>query len=195
MSKVVRRPVCRKALRLWIILMVAPLGVVSPAALARSPTAAILTLDPLAATVAVGDKATVDIVVRGVTDLYGIQLTLNFDPSKVEVLDADPATTGVQITRGTCPQPDFWVRNGADNVTGVVSYTVAALNPSPPCNGDGVVASIEFRGLDEGDSALHFSHWILADPDGEPIDSSAQDGTLSVQAKVRVFLPIVLRNW
>lgn len=184
----------KKALWLLAVLAVASLAAISLTAAAGSSTAAVLTVDPLTSTVQVGDTTTLDIAVQGVTDLYGIDLTLSFDPSKVEVVDADSYTPGVQIAPGACPSPDFTVMNTVSNTTGVIGYAVVAFYPSAPCNGEGVVASIEFHALSEGESPIHFSEWILSNRDGVKIESTAQDGTLSVRVMNKVFLPMMLKN-
>jgi hypothetical protein len=184
----------KKAIWLFAALVVVFLAVLSVVAVARSVASATLTVEPLASTVVVGESTTVDLVVRDVADLYGVQLQITFDPGKVRVLDADLGAPGVQIDPGTCPAPDFVVTNEVSNATGTISYTVTALNPSPACNGDGLMARVEFEALTVGSSAIHFSDSILANPDGLEIPADTQDGTLTVTAKEKVFLPVVLRN-
>jgi hypothetical protein len=189
-----RRPIGKKAPWALLILAVAALALISRSAAAEPSATAILTVDPVSSTVLFGDTTTLDIMVREVADLYGVQLTISFDPGKVEVVDADTGTPGVQIAPGTCPSPDWMVMNTVSNATGVISYAVIALNPSPPCNGEGMVASIEFHALSGGESIIHFSEWILANRDGGEIETTVQDGTLSVQVMNRVFLPMLLKN-
>lgn len=131
-----------------------------------------LTVDPLTSTINVGEAITVDIVLSDVTDLYGIQLGLSFDPAVVNVV-------GESVTPGDCPQPDFVVENFAENVTGTINYAAIQLNPTPPCDG-GVVAKIAFQGVAEGQSDIHFVEWLLSDTDGQPLPADAYDGGISV---------------
>jgi hypothetical protein len=184
----------KKPVWLSVALVVAFAGAICLLPVARSVTTTSLTVDPLTSTVAVGAQRTVDIVVRDVADLYGIQLEITFDPSKVEVVDADLGTPGVQIDPGTCPSPDFVVTNAVSNALGTGGYAASALNPSLPCDGDGVVASITFLGLAEGETAIQFSDWLLSDRDGLEIQTAADDGSLVVEGLSRVFVPIVLRS-
>ena len=140
-----------------------------------------LWIDPPWDTVPVSGTVTLDIAIDNVNDLYGIQLELSFDPTKVEVVDADLGSPGIQITPGSCPQPDFVVRNEADNSVGTIIYAVTSLNPTPACNGSGDVASVEFHGLGEvEDTPIHFNDWLMSDTDGFSIPATAQDGALDV---------------
>lgn len=195
MLTIARRKIVKKPVWLFVVLAVAFVGVLFLGAVVRSATATTVTVDPLASTVMVGESTTVDVVVQSVTDLYGVQLRIDFDPTVVQVLDADLGTAGVQIEPGTCPVPDFVVQNEVSNATGIISYTVTALNPSPACNGDGTVASVEFEGLAAGESALQFSDVILANSDGREIAADTQDGTLTVESMKKVFLPLVQKNY
>jgi uncharacterized repeat protein (TIGR01451 family) len=142
-----------------------------------------LWIEPPEATFPMSTNFTVDVMVANVTDLYGIELELTFDPTIVEVVDDDTGTTGIQIQPGACPSPDFVVRNEADNPSGTIRYATTSLSPSPPCDGSGVIASITFHGLAEGSSPVHFNSWLLSDTDLNtiPVDSTA-DGTLNVLA-------------
>jgi hypothetical protein len=67
------------------------LGFVSPA-LAPSTTAE-LSLEPNAPAIMVGETITVSVVVTGVTDLYGVDLSLSFDPAVATVVVAGGQTT------------------------------------------------------------------------------------------------------
>jgi hypothetical protein len=140
-----------------------------------------LWIDPPETTLPVSNTFTVDVMVSDVTDLYGVELEITFDPNLVEVVDADPGTAGIQIQPGGCPSPDFVVLNSADNTTGTISYAATSISPSPPCNGSGVIASITFHGLAEGTSSVHFNSWLLSDTDLNTIPvSRTEDGTLNV---------------
>jgi hypothetical protein len=133
-----------------------------------------LWIEPQTSEVPILGETTVDIMVGDVTNLYGIQVDLAFDPTIVEVV-------GAALTPGTCPLPDFVVVNTADNVAGTISYAATSLSPTPPCSPGGVVASITFRGLAEGISPVAFSSWLLADIDGFPIPlESVTDGSITV---------------
>jgi hypothetical protein len=114
-------------------------------------------VDPVLKDIPLGGTDTVDLVVSDVADLYGISLELEFNPTIVEV---------VSITPGSCPSPDFIVQNSFDNTLGKIYYDVSSLSPSIPCNGTGVIATIEFSGLLIDVSELKYINWLLSDNNG-----------------------------
>ena len=57
-------------------------------------------VDPPDVEVRVGATTVVSVRIENVTDLYAVDLYLAFDPSVLEVVDADPETEGVQIEPG-----------------------------------------------------------------------------------------------
>ncbi len=121
-----------------------------------------------------------DVLVENVTDLYGSQFEITFDPTLVEVVDTDPIKTGVQIQPGDFLSPDWLLDNIVDNDNGIIAYALSQMNPSPPQSGDGVLATITWRGKAEGTSPIHFNNVHLSAPGGVPITASAQDGEITV---------------
>jgi hypothetical protein len=189
----VQRVVLRRSFRLGLVALATVLVTIPIVSGAHAPLVATLYLDPAAAPVPAGGSTPVEIRIDGVSDLYGLQLQISFDPTLVEVVDADSNTAGTQITPGACPAADFIVANDAANGSGLITYAVTALNPTPPCAGAGLVASIEFRSLAGGTSALHFDDWILSTRDGVEIATDAQGGTLAASVP-DLFLPLVGRG-
>jgi hypothetical protein len=149
----------------------------------------LLGVEPTDIVVPLADEATVEISTSNISNLYGAQMELHFDPAKVEVVDADSSTAGIQVAPGTCPAPDLMVMNSVDNVNGIISYAATSLAPSQPCDG-GVVMSITLRGLAAPQTAaLDFVEWQLSASDGLEIPAHARGGTLhiletSVEGKV-----------
>lgn len=92
-----------------------------------------------------------DVHVANVHDLYGVDFLLTYDASAVEVIDADLDRPGVQIEPGPLftGQPYFVAYNRAtvDHRTGIgtISFVATLLNPAPPINGEGVIASVRYR--------------------------------------------------
>jgi hypothetical protein len=156
-------------------------------------TTSLITTNPLNSTIDVGDFITIDVVIQDVVNLFGIQTSISFDPGVVQVVDADPIKDGVQIIPGSCPRPDFIVHNAVSNTLGTVEFAATSLNPTMPCSGNGVIASIQFQAVVDGESDFHFMDWILADPDGTEIPAISQDGFITVDSTNKVFIPIVLK--
>ena len=78
------------------------------------------------------------LVLADAQNAYGIDVRATFDPQVVEVVDADPAKDGIQLSPGTFPQPDFVARNVADNQAGTLRYAITQVNPTQPVSGTGV---------------------------------------------------------
>ncbi len=116
-----------------------------------------LWVDPVVKDIPFEGTDTVDLIVTDVANLYGISLELAFDPAIVEV---------VSITPGSCPSPDFIVQNTFDNTLGKIYYDVTALSPSLPCSGNGIIATVEFKGKIIDVSELNFVNWLLTDKNG-----------------------------
>jgi len=131
----------------------------------------------------VGDTVTVDIRIEDVTDLYGIDVRLSFDPALLEAQDADgdPAN-GVQIQGGSFPAPNFRVKNEADNGAGTVWYAVSQMSPTEPISGTGVVASVTFQGLTAGISPVEFTYQKMVKRNGDPIPATTEDGEIEIGA-------------
>ena len=144
----------------------------------------IVAIDPTSQEVGVGSTGFVDVRSDGLTDIYGAQFTVTFDPGQLQVVDADPNLDGVQIIKGSCPAPDFVASNIADNAAGTVDYgaiQLATIHPDP-CGG-GVIGTIEFLCLDTPSIdpvtvPISITESIVSDPDGLPLPHTVQHGEI-----------------
>lgn len=163
---------------LGVILSLA-LVMVLPAA-AQDPTA-IVRSDPAVLELAPGEMATLTVVLAGAQNVYGIDVRAAFDPQLVEVVDADPASEGVQLSPGTFPQPDFPVRNEADNQAGTLRYVVTQVNPTEPVSGDGVIFTVQLRALaDSGEGAFTIGPIEMADRTGNLLAVQTENGLIRI---------------
>jgi len=170
----------------WLALLlvtarVYALGSSAPAS-APSETAE-LAFEPLSSTLLVSDTITVNVVVTGVIDLYGVEVALAFDPGTVTVVDDKPGTAGVQISAGSCPQASFVALNATDNSSGIITYAAASLAPAEPCTGGGTVATITFQGVAQGTSPISITTWLLSDIDIQSIPTTIVNGSIVVQQR------------
>jgi LysM repeat protein len=152
----------------------------APAAQPVAQESTVLHFDPAPAQVTVGSVVAVQLRLENVENLYGIEVHLTFDKDVVQIEDDDPNRDGVQITSGEIPHPDFTVQNMVDNFGGRLDYAVVQLAPRAAASGSGVVATIHFRGVRPGSSAIHFTKAKLASPDGFAIPVTLQDGSINV---------------
>ena len=131
-----------------------------------------------------GGVTTVDIRIENVTDLFGADVRLSFDPTKLAVQDANSAIAGVQIEVGTFPDPSggqgFVALNSADNSTGQIAYAVILLSPASPVSGSGVLARVTFQAIGEGTSSIAFTSATLSDPQANPIAVTTEGGQIIV---------------
>lgn len=130
-------------------------GLAIPTKLAASLSeAASVFLYPPPQTAAAGETVTVDIKIKNVSDLYGAEVHLAFDPALLKVVDADPIMDGVQIAPSTdffpfapgqyfiepetgkkyyhAYSPDtggyFVAQSEADNTAGTINYVIILLD-------------------------------------------------------------------
>jgi hypothetical protein len=130
-----------------------------------------------------GNRIEVPIEVRGVTELYGIDLEIEFDPAIVQVEDADPDKPGTQPALGMFLDAGLVLFNDVDNQAGTVKFVMTQVNPAEPKSGDGIILILYFVGLQEGDADLRINFVELAKRTGEGIDVEGVDGSLVVSAQ------------
>ncbi len=139
-----------------------------------------LYIDPPSATTAVSGTLTLDVRVRNVTNLYGVQLNLSFDPAKVEVVDATPGGD-VNVQPGDFLQPGAVIySNYVDNGTGLIDYVQTREGELPGVTGSGLLARITFHGKGAGTSPVRFTLHKLSDPLSVPIAHDYADGEVVV---------------
>lgn len=136
------------------------------------------------ATLAIPFNGTSDVAVEvvDVAGLYGFDLTLTFDPSVVEVVDANPSKPGVQVSFGTFLEPGLSVRDSADNATGIVRYAMTQLNPSEAKSGTGSLVVLKLRAKAVGSTPLVVTQVALAARDATEIASTTQPGQVTVSS-------------
>jgi hypothetical protein len=141
-----------------------------------------ISVSPAETSMRVGEVAETQIMASNVTDFYGADFTITFNPTVVQVEDADPHMPGVQIAVGALfdGQDHFVARNWVDNTAGVIEFVASLRDPAPPINGSGAVAAITWRGVNPGISDLVLEQVKLSDRGSNPIDHSRENGTVEV---------------
>ena len=162
--------------------MLSALLAISPARAQTTP-AVTVRVAPAAVEVPAGQPTDVAVEVVDVQDLYGFDLALTFDPNAVEIMDADPSQTGVQMALGTFLDPGFVVLNSADNARGTLRFAMTQLNPSSPKSGTGTLIVIRLRGKQVSSSTpLTLTNAQLAMRDGGSLLTHLISGQVSVVA-------------
>jgi hypothetical protein len=145
-------------------------------------------LPPTEAPVA-GQPVTVDVIAGDVTNLYGAEIHLNFDPSAVRLEDVDPQQDGVQLTPGSLldPAQGFVVANTSDNEAGTAVFAVTLVSPALPVEGSGVVAQVTFVPLQPGALRLELANVKLVTRDLQTLEVSLSG--LEMQVSSPAFGP------
>ena len=166
------------------LLSAALLAVFAAQGWAAGPTvsvgAGVLSLAP-------GQTLPAAIRIADIQNVYGFEMELKFDPSVVQVVDADPNAPGVQLLPGDFLSSDLIVRNTADNAAGVIQYAVTQLNPSVPKSGSGTLFTLNIVGGTAGKSGrIEVAKALFATRDGELIPVAASSGEVVVAAQTTV---------
>ena len=106
---------------------------------------------------------TVDLMAENVTDLYGVEFRLTYDPSVVSIQDANPQQEGLQIEAGSFLPADqgFVVANTVNETDGTINFAMTLLNPAPPVSGTGPLARLTFNMLQNTPSTLEIEDLTL----------------------------------
>jgi len=162
----------------------------SPAATATpTPTSTpeptpIIYVVPEASSLNVGDEMDLSIWVANVVNLYGVEFHLGYNPTVLQVLDADPAIPGTQIDFGAFLSPDSVAQNEVDETAGIVHFAISQNSPSPARSGTGVVAHLRVRALAEGTSMLGFSGTELTNVFAQSVPHWTKGGYVTVNTRV-----------
>jgi LysM repeat protein len=157
--------------------------VASPAAAAVQAAqndSTIVRVQPATQQLNVGDMGNLQIWIDNVSNLFGAEISVQFDPRFIQIQDTDPATDGVQIQPGNFPAPNLTPVKLANNTTGVITYVVTQTAPTPPAAGSGAAATITFQAIGQGVSNLTFITAKLSDPNGQQIPVTVQSGQVTV---------------
>ena len=131
--------------------------------------------------VAPGAALTLPVEVKGAQQLYGIDLLLEFDPTLLQVVDAEKNTPGVQVALGTFLDPGLMLFNEVDNTAGTISFAMSQVNPSEAKNGNGVLLVVTFNGLKVGVSDLKVTKLDMSTREGVAISGTAADSQVTVK--------------
>lgn len=168
--------ICIAALLLSLVFSFFPSGKV----LAADAT---LTINPTPATVAWNGTSTINVVINNVTNLYGYDIELSFDPNIIQVVSV---SNGGFLSLGTQDGPYI------DNVNGIISYSNAQRNPAQPQTGTGTLISILVQGVNVGQSPIRFEtdspFATLSDRNGISIPFTFTNGTIYVYNPTAITL-------
>ena len=138
---------------------------------------------------------TIEVWVEDVVDLYGADVRLSYDPKVFEVIDSNPALTGVQVQpRDEFLAPDFLVKNIADNEAGTIWYAASQSGDRhpKPVSGSGVLFQFELRVLVDGNGELEMTYSKLSNKNGEEIPTVPSGASYQINYGAMLYLPLLL---
>ena len=155
-----------------------PLG---PAAIAAVPR---VYVQPAAQTLAVGQMGWVDVLIDGASQLKGVSLFLLFDPKLLDVVDAFPATPGVQMYPGNVFSGLSWqaLRNRVNEPPGTMEYVFGLDDQSAQgVSGSGyVLARVRFRALTVGVCTIYIDVARLWQGQAS-VDANVEHGIITIE--------------
>jgi hypothetical protein len=146
--------------------------------------ATVVRLEPANLAMVAGETTTLAVRVEGATTVYGVEVHLLFDQTKVRVLDADVDKPGIQVRSGDFlnTSQGFLVMAEADNGVGEVVFALTLLAPATPVSGDGTLVVLDLLAVETGSSELSLDSVILATQEGVALPLSVEHGQLTVAA-------------
>jgi hypothetical protein len=150
---------------------------------AQQPQPVIVRISPASSEVEAGAAIDVTVDVVDVDGLYAFDVQLTYDPSALEVLDANADQDGIQVAQGRFLDPGLTIYNFADNTAGTVHFLMTQLNPSLPKSGSGALMVVRMEGKRAGAvSAITLERADLARNDGTSIETIRESGEVKVVA-------------
>jgi Cohesin domain/PEP-CTERM motif len=145
----------KKLVVLWVWVFLPISAVATPILTIQGPT-----------TVSQGSSLAVDVNIVSVTDLYGFQFDLGFNPS---VLMATMVSEGAFLPSGGST---FFIPGTIDNTNGIVAATADTLTGAlSGVSGSGTLAVFDFTAIANGATGLTLSNVILIDSNGNLINT------------------------
>lgn len=137
-----------------------------PSEQVRAQGTTTLEISPSVSTTGIGQEITLTVTIEDVTNLYGYDVNLSFDPAIIQVL---AVANGTFLAAGSQFQ-------SIDNVSGTVMLYNTQLNPATPKSGSGDLLTIRIVGIAEGTSPIGFVWNDLSDRNGFLIPVSGTSG-------------------
>ena len=123
--------------------------------IAQQASAATLSLSPSSGSVGQGQTFTVQVILNTTgQNVDGVDLySLRFNASRLQVVDSNSGTSGVQIAPGSAFP--ITLINTVDNAAGTIQFSQTASGGTN-YNGTGTIATITFTGSSQGTAAVTF---------------------------------------
>jgi hypothetical protein len=133
-----------------------------------------ISVSPITKTVQVGEQFAINISLDYAENLYGFEIWLSFDNSKLNA-------TAINYVNYLNDPHRIWYQQ-VNNAGGYVTLAVSSTYPAPAKTGGSPppLATVNFTAIDLGSSALHLYNTVLSDDQAKPIPHTTVDGIVHV---------------
>jgi hypothetical protein len=176
------------------VILLAALGSAFPhqarATRPAAPGLATLRIVPQVTTLSVGDTTTVEVLVVDAEPLAGVALYIDFDASRLRVVESAP---GVTIASTPFYTPTFVRTSQVDNTAGLIAYE-AVHSSAPYPSGAGPLIRLSFQAVQPGEAQLRFraGDTALISADSLVLPLTLEDRSLTIDTPLSCAQ--VLRN-
>jgi MYXO-CTERM domain-containing protein len=143
-------------------------------ALSGLASAATLLTAPGTTNTSTGSSFVVNIEVSAVTDLYGYQFDIGFNPT---VVSATMVTEGAFLPTGGATT---FFPGSIDNALGTITFNAGLLGGLAGVNGGGTLIQVQFQAVAAGSSTITMTNAVLLDSFGQGITVTTTGGMVNV---------------
>lgn len=123
------------------------------------------------------------ISISNVVGLRAVDLEIAYDPDVIEIIDADPGETGVQVAPGPAFQGSsaLVAAKDVDPVAGRIEFAATLIGSGNLLNGNANLVIINWRPRAAGTSPLTLEQVTLVGDNSQVIAGSAENGSIEVR--------------
>lgn len=135
----------------------------------------------------VGSTLTVDITISSVQNLYGVDVTFNWNTAVLQLVSAT-SLLGVEshsggVLHGTSSDPILVAEDNASQISGEYDLAATSVAPAAAFSGSGTIATVKFTVIAAGSAGLALQTELANyNPGGQSTDISHTDTADSVTA-------------
>ncbi len=147
-----------------------------------TPTAVVAVRPTLVEMPLLDSTSNVHVEIQNPAGLYAFHIQLAFEPSVIQIEDADADRPGIQVNLGSlfAEREHYIATNRVDNENGDVNFGVSLLGTDPPIYTDGELITMTVRAAANGTSPLNVSYLRLSDNRANQIPAGTIDATVVV---------------
>jgi hypothetical protein len=160
----------------FVLVLVCGLLVFAPLQLVKSDTSVAVTVTPAQNSVQVGDQLTVNVTVSNVENLYGLDVTVNWNSSMLQLTDAAPQL-GVEsrpsgVLHETNDSPIIVAVDDSTSQVGEYHLVATSQADAASFNGSGTIVTLTFNVTQIGHSSLTVQSSLADHP--QPTEATSE---------------------